>query len=57
MRKSKTLCFGWMQEMEKRFGISDATHLLHDISIDTSINERRKYTIKSKIYVSIACKT
>ena len=37
--KSKFLCLGWMQDMEKWFGRWDATHLFHDASLDSFINE------------------
>ena len=37
--KSIILCSGWMQDMEKWFGRWDATHLIHDASLDSSINE------------------
>ena len=37
--KSKILCSGWMQDMEKWFRRWDATHLLHDASLDSSVNE------------------
>ena len=37
--KSKKLCSGWMQDMEKWFGRWDATHLIHDASLDSSVNE------------------
>ena len=37
--KSKILYFNWMQDMEIWFGRWDATHLLHDTSLDSSINE------------------
>ena len=37
--KSIILCSGWMQDMEKWFGRWDATHLLHDASLDSSVNE------------------
>ena len=33
------LCFGWMRDMEKWFRRWDATHLLHDASLDSSVNE------------------
>ena len=36
--KSKILCSGWMQDMEKWFGRWDATHLIHDASLDSSVN-------------------
>ena len=29
----------WMQDMEKWFGRWDTTHLLHDKSLDSSVNE------------------
>ena len=37
--KSKILCTSWMQDMENWFGGSDATHLLHDASLDSYVNE------------------
>ena len=37
--KSKILCSGWMQDMEKWFGRWDATHLIHDGSLDSLVNE------------------
>ena len=37
--KSKILCSGWMQDIEKWFRRWDATHLLHDASLDSSVNE------------------
>ena len=37
--KSKILFLGWMQDMEKWFGRWDATRLLHDASLDSSVNE------------------
>ena len=37
--KSKILCFGWMQDIEKWFRRWDATHLLHDASLDSLVNE------------------
>ena len=37
--KSKILSSGWMQDMEKWFGRWDATHLLHDVSLDSFVNE------------------
>ena len=37
--KSKMLCSGWMQDMEKWFGRWDVTHLLHNASLDSSVNE------------------
>ena len=39
MHKSKILCSSWMQDMEKWFGRCDGTHLLHDVSLDSSVNE------------------
>ena len=33
------LYFHWMQYMEKWFGRWDATHLLHDTLINSSMNE------------------
>ena len=39
MYKSKILCSDWMQDLEKWFGRWDATHLLHDASLDSSVNE------------------
>ena len=39
MYKSKMLCSDWMQDLEKWFGRWDATHLLHDASLDSSVNE------------------
>ena len=39
MHKSKILCSGWMQDMKKWFGRWDATHLLHDASLDSFVNE------------------
>ena len=37
--KSKIVCSGWMQDMEQWFGGWDATHLIHDTSLDSSVNE------------------
>ena len=37
--KTKILCSGWIQDMKKWFGGWDATHLLHDASLDSSTNE------------------
>ena len=37
--KSKILCSVWMQDIEKWFGRWDARHLLHDASLDSSVNE------------------
>ena len=37
--KINILYFGWMQNMEKWFGRWDVTPLLHDVSIDCSLNE------------------
>mgnify|MGYP000099513026 CR=1 FL=1 len=37
--KSNVLCSCWMQDMEKWFGRWDATHLLHDASLDSFVNE------------------
>ena len=37
--KSKILCSGWMQDLEKWFGRWDARHLLHDASLDSSVND------------------
>ena len=34
--KNKILGSGWMQDMEKWFDRWDATHLLHDASLDSS---------------------
>ena len=34
MHKSKFLCPGWMQDLGKWFGAWDATHLVHDTSLD-----------------------
>ena len=35
--KCKVLCSSWMPDMEKWFGRWDATHLLHDVSLDSSV--------------------
>ena len=37
--KGKILCSGSMQDIVKWFGRWDATHLLHDASLDSSVNE------------------
>ena len=37
--RSKMLCSSWMQDMEKCFGSWHATHLLHDASLDSFLNE------------------
>ena len=37
--KSNMLCSDWMQDMEKWFGRLDTTFLLHDASLDSSLNE------------------
>ena len=37
--KSKFFCSSWMQDMEKWFGRWDATDLIHDASLDSSIKE------------------
>ena len=35
----KILCFNWIQDIKKWFGKWDVTHLLHDTSLNSSINE------------------
>ena len=37
--KSNFLCSGWMQDMENWFGRLNATHLIHDASLDSFVNE------------------
>ena len=37
--KMKILCSGWMQDMKKWLGRWDSTQLLHDASLDSSVNE------------------
>ena len=37
--KRNILCSGWMQDLEKWLGRWDARHLLHDVSLDSSVNE------------------
>ena len=47
--KSKFFCSSWMQDIEEWFGRWDATHLIHDASLDSSVNEaflQRQFIMK-----------